>query len=101
MLRGLRGETAPRFRRGDVDADGALKLTDAILVLSALFHGKGPLACPDAADANDDGIVNLTDPVHLLNHLFQGGPAPPDPGLVGCGADRTEDALEACHATCR
>jgi hypothetical protein len=94
--------TAPveLFRRGDADGDGAVELNDAIAVLSRLFLGGDPPACPDGADANDDGEVNLTDPITLLNRLFLGAAPLPPPGPGGCGEDPTADALAACAARC-
>jgi hypothetical protein len=86
---------AARFRRGDVDQDGAWNLTDAIAVLDHLFLTARPLDCMDAADANDDGQLNIADPVALLGHLFLGSRAPPRP-FANCGFDPTADAL-ACQ----
>jgi hypothetical protein len=71
-----------RFRRGDLDGDGALTLADPLRWLTAPPPGG---ACPAAADANGDGALDLADPVALLEHLFLGGPSPPAP-FPGCGA---------------
>ena len=81
------------FRRGDVDADGLLTITDAIRVLGYLFLGGDAPACFDAADTDDDGRLNITDPVYLLDYAFRGGPPPPPPHPT-CGADPTLDPLE-------
>ncbi len=43
------------FRRGDVNADGTLDLTDGIFTLSFLFAGGGLPPCLSAADADDNG----------------------------------------------
>jgi hypothetical protein len=85
--------SGPVFLRGDTNEDGLVNLTDAVVILSFLFRGAGPLACQDAADTEDNGQVNLTDAVYLLNHLFRGGPsiAPPYPEP---GRDTTGDELE-------
>jgi ELWxxDGT repeat protein len=67
-------------RRGDVNGDGALNLTDAVAILECLFRGAticGTELC--ARDSNGDGQVNISDPVYLLVHLFLGGP-----GLAAC-----------------
>jgi len=99
VLRGTRGPGGT-FRRGDADLDGALALTDPIVILGALFLGQGAPACPDSADANDDGVLSLTDAISLLQHLFQGGEGPPEPGLHDCGPDPTIDSLGACEGVC-
>lgn len=62
-------------RRGDVDVNGSLNLTDGIVILNYLFFG-GSLDCPLAADANSDMSTDLVDAIFLFNHLFLGGPAP-------------------------
>jgi hypothetical protein len=85
------------FRRGDADADGVPKITDAICILQRLFLGGEPLPCEDASDANDDGKLNITDPITLLLHLFVGGGPLPAPG--DCGPDPTPDAL-GCASDC-
>jgi len=91
VLRRLCGPE-PTFRRGDVNGDGSLDLSDAIATLVGLFGG-GPLGCLDAADANDDGESNIVDAVVLLEHLFAaGGPLPPP--ATACGADPTTDLLD-------
>jgi len=74
-----------RFRRGDLDGDGALTLADPVLWLTETPPGGD---CPAAADANGDGALDLADPVALLEHLFQGAPAPPPP-FPGCGTEET------------
>ena len=51
------------FRRGDVDADGRLNLTDAVALLGHLFQGADGPTCTKTADATDDGALNLTDVV--------------------------------------
>src|SRR5881409_1718424 len=44
----------PKFRRGDVDQDGSLNLTDAIDIFLYLFLGGDMPFCLDAADADDN-----------------------------------------------
>ena len=80
------------FIRGDADADGQPRLTDAVVTLLYLFQGGLALPCLDAADSNDDGIVNIADPIYTLSYLFLGGPAPPAP-FPQPGSDLTGDAL--------
>ncbi len=63
--------------RGDLDRDGGLALTDAIIILGFLFIG-GPEPFCDPV-ANVDGLdgLNVTDAIYLLSFLFLGGPPPP------------------------
>jgi hypothetical protein len=89
------------FRRGDVNFDLRVNLTDAVLSLNVLFIGAERFPCADAADVNDSGGINLTDALHLLNYSFLGGPPPPAPGPRSCGVDPTNDVLGECEAACR
>lgn len=94
------------FVRGNVDSSmtfarggkvvPAPDLTDAMLLLEALFKGRQTILCEDAADTNDSGLIEVSDAVLLLNHFFRGGPPPrwpyPLPGTdaeesdaLGCG----------------
>lgn len=82
----------PAFRRGDVNGDGSMDITDAVATLSYLFQGQGTAGCEDAADANDDGALDISDPIAALSHLFLGGPPLPAPAAE-CGHDPTEDQL--------
>jgi hypothetical protein len=81
-----------KFRRGDANADGALDLTDPILLLTHLFLGGKIPDCRDAADANDDGMLDIADAVFSLNYQFLGGDAPRAP-FLSCGSDPTPDGL--------
>ena len=86
------GECQPRFRRGDVNDDGARNIADAIFLLSHLFAGGPEPTCKKAADANDDGALNIADAITILSHLFAGtGPLPAP--FPDCGEDPTEDEL--------
>lgn len=71
------------FMRGDANGDFSRDLSDAVFVLTHLFHGGVEPDCLAAADVNGSGNVDLSDSVSLLNHLFQGGPQPaaPYPGF--------------------
>lgn len=75
----------PEFLRGDFDRNGAVDLTDAVLVARYLFQAGDAPSCDDAADANDDAVLDISDPVFLLFFLFLQGPPPPapfpDPGI--------------------
>lgn len=81
------------FRRGDVNADGEVNLTDAVSLLLHLFQGGVEPPCGKAADADDTGELNLTDGVTILLHLFAGRGSLPEP-FRDCGSDPTDDKLE-------
>ena len=83
------------FRRGDVEPDGTVLISDAIRTLGFLFLGDAELPCPDAADWNDDGRLDISDPVGMLGWLFLGEWSAFD---LGCDVDgNTEDPpLPAC-----
>lgn len=84
------------FRRGDVDGNGEVNLSDGIFLLSHLFVGGPPPSCPDAADAGDHGQLNVASAIFIFNFLFLGGAPPPAPGPSDCGPDRTGDGLGEC-----
>ena len=85
-----------RFERGDVDEDGSLQITDAVVILDYLYGGGPAPDCFDAADVDDDGTLQITDAVVLLNYLYNGGPAPAFPHAIN-GLDPTPDGL-GCRA---
>jgi len=87
------------FRRGDLDRDGAVDLSDGVALVHQLYAGGAGPICPDAADANDDGTIDVADAITILRYLFQGGSAPPAPGVRDCGRDPTEDSLADCPVT--
>ncbi|MFN0060834.1 MAG: dockerin type I repeat-containing protein [Planctomycetota bacterium] len=83
------------FRRGNVNADGAFNIADAIFALSSLFQPGSPQPiCRDAADANDDGLFNIADAVSMLGTLFVPGSPTPPPPFTACGPDPTADTLD-------
>ena len=95
-LERLKGDVNPLlFRRGDVDFDGQIRITDAIITLRFLFQGGIPIPCFDAADIDDFGTLEITDPILLLDYLYLGG-EPPLPPLGECGEDPTDDSLIGC-----
>lgn len=88
------------FRRGDVNADGTVDLSDAIFALSYLFLGGDAPDCLETADANDGGGIDLSDAVYLLNFLFLNGPDPRPP-FPACGLDVTPARLHClAYAPC-
>jgi hypothetical protein len=69
------------YLRGEVNGDGRVDISDAVVLLNILFGGgsvPAPTPC-DRADTNSDGVVNIADATYLLNHLFSGGPPPAYP----------------------
>jgi len=79
-------DSAPprKFRRGDVNRDRKVDLSDCIETLSGLFQGKaGALDCENAADMNADGEIDISDAIQGLRYLFMGGTKLPPPNDEG------------------
>ncbi len=74
----------PEWIRGDVNADGAINVADAIALLSGLFGTPSAILCGAAADVNNDGGQDIGDPVYLLTYNFSMGTEPPAP-FPSCG----------------
>jgi hypothetical protein len=73
------------YRRGDPNSDGAMNVTDALVILRYLFQGLGEPACLASADVDGDGSVKDTDAIYLLRYLFQGSTdVIPSPGPGEC-----------------
>lgn len=87
----------PVFKRGDVDANGMLEITDPINSLSFQFLGTFDPVCMDALDFDDNGKVEITDPVANLSHQFLGTAPPPAPGKEQCGVDPTDGDDLGCE----
>jgi len=60
---------------GDVDQNGKIDITDAIVLLNYLFLG-GPRPRLRPADADLSRSLELTDAVVILEYLFRGGRRP-------------------------
>ena len=84
------------FKRGDVNLDGNLDISDPVTILQMLFNSAS-VGCDDAADANDDSALNIADAVAVLSSLFGGAGNLPEP--VNCGQDPTDDGL-TCLTGC-
>jgi hypothetical protein len=80
------------FRRGHVNADDNVDLSDAVGILGYLFLGEAEPPCLDALDVDDNGGVELTDAIALLGYLYLGGVAPAAP-FESCGEDPASDGL--------
>jgi matrixin len=85
------------FRRGDVQGDRVIDLSDPLRLLYFLFQAEA-ITCPDAADFDDDGVIEISDVIGLLDYLFRSGAAPAAPGPT-CGPDPTVDSLGECTAS--
>ncbi len=90
----VKEDEGPKFKRGDVDADGTVNIADGVALLNHLFGGGDAPTCADAADSSDAGGATITSAVFILNFLFSGGTSPPPPGHEECGVDPTEDELD-------
>ena len=78
--------------RADINADGALDISDAVSSLDYLF-GDGTVSCEAAVDTNDDDQINVADTVFLLSYLFSSGQVPADP-FPACGQDPVASTLD-------
>lgn len=75
---------APEGVLGDVNGDGNVSSTDALIILSADVGINVSSYCPmTCGDANGDGFVNSTDAVILLTHEI-GITVPFNVGAPGC-----------------
>lgn len=81
------------YRRGDLDANGNLDISDVVALLESLFT-PSVAPCFAAHDANADGQVDLSDPVFALNFLFGNGRELSEP-FQQCGVDPA--SLLECH----
>ncbi len=80
------------FKRGEVNGDGRIDISDVIGILTNIFLGTADPICIKAANINDDLRYDISDPIYLLSHLFSGTADPPPP-FDSCGVDPTEDGL--------
>ncbi len=85
------------FRRGEVNSDGEIDLSDAIFGVYYLFKADPAPECIESLDTDDSGEIDLTDVILLLNYLFLGDKEPAAP-FQDCGSDSTEDSL-SCRAS--
>jgi hypothetical protein len=86
---------ATGYRRGDVDGNGNIALTDAVRILRFLFQGGEIGTCAPTlnvdgstnnggADVEDRQDIQLTDAIQLLRFIFLNGQAPAAP-FPACG----------------
>lgn len=87
-----------RFNRGDANGDGAINVTDGVLVIQNIAGGlpAGFPNCPAILDVNGDGTNDLADGVFLLSYIFRkDSPVPPAPFRT-CEAGAGECAESNC-----
>jgi len=89
--------TTTPFRRGDVDGNGEILISDPISLLWYLYFGGQAPGCLDAADADDNGEHELSDAIHVLTFLFLGGSPPASP-FPDCGPDASPSDSLDCQA---
>lgn len=80
------------FRRGEVNGDGTVDLSDAISILNFLFVGGKEPTCQKSADVDDSGALDVSDGIRLLGYLYLGG-AEPRPPFGACGRDPNPDGI--------
>ena len=89
------------MRRGDVNADARVDISDGIRTFMYLFLGAPAPSCLDTADTNDSGRVDISDGLLILNDFFGPGTRISAPGPFDCGPDPTPDELGcASHPPC-
>ncbi len=81
------------FRRGDVNQDSSVDLTDSLMVMGYLFLGTERILCMDSADVNDNERIELGDAIYLLEYYFLGYDPPNDP-FQYVGMDPTPGRLD-------
>ncbi len=83
---------APRFIRGDFNANGVVELADMVSLINYLTCSKKPLTCLDAGDVNDNGAITMADPLAGMRALLDQKYEIPAP-FPACGEDPTADDL--------
>ena len=58
------------FLWGDVNDDGFVNISDAILLINYILNDGADNINLDAADTNEDGLVNVSDAILLINFLL-------------------------------
>ena len=89
----VQAQDVQTFRRGDVDADGSVDLSDVFKFLNVTFLG-APAAvdCDKAYDFDGDGDRDTADAIYMLEYQFTGGPNPPGP-FGDCGVEAADTGL--------
>ncbi|MFQ5653169.1 MAG: hypothetical protein ACE5GW_00380 [Planctomycetota bacterium] len=80
------------FLRGDANLDGAVDISDGVVMITFVSGLTPAPPCLSALDSNDDGVIDLADALYTLNFLFLAGPVIPPP-FPEPGVDPTEDPI--------
>ncbi len=56
--------------RGDVNGDGEVNISDAIMLITYIASGSAPGIDLSAADCNEDTEVNISDAITLINYVL-------------------------------
>jgi len=77
------------LKRGDVNSDFFVDVSDPIYLLNWLYRGGPEPPCLNQADANNDGSLDSSDSICLFNWLYINGPDLPPPGPLNrtCSVD--------------
>ena len=63
-------EAGSSFIRGDVNDDGEVNITDAIMLINYILNDGAEGINLDAADVNEDSEINITDAIALINYVL-------------------------------
>jgi hypothetical protein len=89
---GVVGDVSFFFKRGDVNGDRQVDISDVVSLIDQLYLGGRVTGNPDAADADDNGRIEITDAVVIINELFLGTAAIASP-YPEEGVDPTSDSI--------
>lgn len=73
---GARQARAAFIDRGDINGDGVIDLSDAVLLFDWLTQHPDKAVCLGASDTNRDGKVDYSDGIYLLRYMFLSGEEP-------------------------
>ena len=60
------------FKKGDANGDGAVNVTDIVIIVNNILSIHSDNFNPSAADVNEDGLINVTDIVGVVNIILKG-----------------------------
>jgi hypothetical protein len=65
----LAGGTPQTHKVGDVNQDGTINVTDAIMLINCILNDEA-VPCTTCADLNGDQAINVTDAIELINYVL-------------------------------